>query len=67
MVMLGGAGTLIGPALGSGIFLLMKNLVSTYSSHWMLIIGVVFIACVLYFPSGIWGSLRQLQRGGRMR
>ena len=67
MVMLGGTGTLIGPALGSGIFLLMKNLVSTYSTHWMLIIGVVFIACVLYFPSGIWGTVRQLRGGGRMR
>ena len=67
MVMLGGAGTLIGPALGSGVFLLMKNLVSTYSSHWMLIIGVVFIACVLYFPSGIWGTVRQWQSGARSR
>jgi branched-chain amino acid transport system permease protein len=67
MVMLGGTGTLIGPALGSGIFLLMKNLVSTYSTHWMLIIGVVFIACVLYFPGGVWGTLRQLQRERRVR
>src|SRR5579862_4255077 len=67
MVMLGGTGTLIGPALGSAIFLLMKNLVSTYSTHWMLIIGVVFIACVLYFPGGVWGTLRQLQREGRAR
>lgn len=67
MVMLGGTGTLIGPALGSGIFLLMKNLVSTYSTHWMLIIGVVFIACVLYFPGGVWGALRQFQREERMR
>jgi branched-chain amino acid transport system permease protein len=67
MVMLGGTGSLIGPALGSGVFLLMKNLVSTYSTHWMLIIGVVFIACVLYFPGGVWGTLRQLQREGRVR
>ena len=67
MVMLGGTGTLIGPALGSGIFLLMKNIVSTYSTHWMLIIGVVFIACVLYFPGGVWGTLRQLQRERRVR
>ena len=42
MVMLGGAGTLIGPVIGTAIFLLMKNLVSSYSEHWMLIIGVVF-------------------------
>jgi branched-chain amino acid transport system permease protein len=61
MVMLGGAGTLIGPVIGTGLFLLMKNVVSSYSEHWMLIIGVVFIACVMFFPGGIWGTLRQIR------
>jgi branched-chain amino acid transport system permease protein len=57
MVILGGIGSLLGPALGAGIFLLMKNLVSSYTQHWMLIIGVVFISCVLFFPGGVWGAL----------
>src|SRR5262245_33530533 len=61
MVMLGGAGTLIGPVIGTGLFLLMKNVVSSYSEHWMLIIGVIFIGCVLFFPGGIWGTLRQME------
>ena len=61
MTMLGGAGTLIGPALGTGIFLLLKNFSSSYSAHWLLIIGVTFIACVLFFPGGIWGVLRQFR------
>lgn len=60
MVMLGGTGTLVGPALGAGIFLLMKNLVSSWSDHWMLIIGAVFIGSVLFFPGGVWGTARQL-------
>jgi branched-chain amino acid transport system permease protein len=60
MTMLGGAGTLIGPAIGAGVFLLMKNVVSSYSDHWLAIIGAVFICCVLFFPGGIWGTLRQL-------
>ncbi len=59
MVMLGGAGTLLGPVLGSAAFLLMKNLVSSYSEHWLLIIGVVFVVCVLFFPGGIWSIFRQ--------
>jgi len=63
MTILGGAGTLIGPAIGAGLFLLMKNVVSSYSEHWLLIIGVVFIACVLFFPGGIWGTLRQVRAG----
>ena len=26
-------------------------------SHWMAVVGVVFMACVLFFPAGIWGTL----------
>ena len=67
MVMLGGAGTLTGPVIGTAIFMLMKNLVSSYSEHWMLIIGVVFISCVMFFPGGIWGTLRQFRFGARSK
>jgi ABC-type branched-subunit amino acid transport system permease subunit len=61
MTMLGGAGTLIGPALGAAVVLLMKNVVSSYSEHWLAIIGVTFICCVMFFPSGLWGALQALQ------
>jgi branched-chain amino acid transport system permease protein len=61
MVMLGGAGTLIGPSIGAGMYLLMKNVVSSYSEHWMMIIGVIFVACVLFFRGGVWGLVRRLQ------
>jgi branched-chain amino acid transport system permease protein len=65
MSMLGGIGTLIGPAMGAGLFLLMKNLISSHTQHWPLVIGVTFVACVLYFPSGIWGALRRLNVRGK--
>jgi branched-chain amino acid transport system permease protein len=66
MAMLGGAGTLIGPGIGAGVVLLLKNLVSSYSEHWPLIIGSIFVACVLYFPTGIWGTLRRIRRGSSL-
>jgi branched-chain amino acid transport system permease protein len=62
MTMLGGAGTLIGPPIGAAVFLLMKNVVSSYSEHWLAIIGIAFIGCVLFFPGGIWGSVQKLRR-----
>jgi branched-chain amino acid transport system permease protein len=65
MTMLGGAGTLIGPAIGAAVFLLMKNVVSSYSDHWLAIIGSIFICCVLFFPGGIWGTLRHIRWQGR--
>jgi branched-chain amino acid transport system permease protein len=61
MTMLGGAGTLIGPAIGAGVFLLMKNVVSSYNEHWLAIIGITFICCVMFFPAGIWGALRDIR------
>jgi branched-chain amino acid transport system permease protein len=64
MTMLGGAGTLIGPALGAAIVLLMKNVVSSYSDHWLAIIGVTFICCVMFFPGGLWGSLQKVRWRG---
>jgi branched-chain amino acid transport system permease protein len=58
MVTLGGAGTLVGPVIGAAAFLLLKYLVSAQSQHWLLIIGLVFIASVMFFPRGIWGTAR---------
>ena len=62
MTMLGGAGTLIGPAIGTAVFLLMKNVASSYSEHWLSIIGVTFICCVMFFPGGLWGTLQNVAR-----
>jgi branched-chain amino acid transport system permease protein len=39
----------------------MKNVVSSYSDHWLAIIGVTFICCVMFFPGGLWGALRTLR------
>jgi branched-chain amino acid transport system permease protein len=61
MTMLGGAGTLIGPVIGTAVFLLMKNVVSSYSEHWLAIIGITFICCVMFFPGGLWGALQKLR------
>ena len=67
MVMLGGAGTLIGPVFGSAAFLLMKNLVSSYNEHWLLIIGVIFVSCVLFLPGGLWSIFRHARFGVQVR
>jgi branched-chain amino acid transport system permease protein len=39
--------------------------VSSYSDHWLAIIGSIFICCVLFFPGGIWGTLRHIRWQGR--
>ena len=57
MALLGGMGTFFGPFVGAGVFLLLENLVSLYTVHWQIVVGTVFILCVLFFPRGIWGTL----------
>jgi branched-chain amino acid transport system permease protein len=58
MVILGGTGTIIGPVLGAAAFLLLKNVVSSYTDYWLLWVGTIFILCVMFLPQGIWGFLR---------
>lgn len=62
MVALGGRGTLLGPALGASMIVLLKNLVSVYTHRWLLILGVVYIATIVYAPDGIVGAARQRRR-----
>jgi len=59
MVALGGRGTLIGPALGAGIIVLLKNLVSVYTHRWLLILGAVYILTIVYAPEGILGAIKR--------
>ncbi len=57
MTLLGGMGTFFGPFVGAGVFVVIEDLVNLYAAHWQLVAGAIFIACVLFFPRGIWGSL----------
>lgn len=59
MVALGGRGTLVGPALGALVIVILENLVSVYTHRWLLILGAVYITTIVYFPDGILGTVRQ--------
>ena len=61
-VALGGRGTLLGPALGAGIIVFLKNLVSVYTHRWLLILGAVYIGTIVYAPEGIVGAVREWRR-----
>jgi branched-chain amino acid transport system permease protein len=58
MVILGGTGTIIGPVIGAAAFLLLKNVVSSYTDYWLFWVGGIFILCVMFLPQGLWGSFR---------
>ena len=55
MVLLGGMGTLFGPVLGAATFLLMEELLSIYTEHWMVYLGPFLILVVLFAKRGVYG------------
>jgi branched-chain amino acid transport system permease protein len=55
MVIIGGSGTLIGPILGAGFFLVVEHQLSNYTEAWALFFGLTFIVFVIFAPEGIWG------------
>lgn len=67
MVALGGRASLVGPALGAGIIVLLENVVSVYTHRWLLILGTVYIVTIVYAPEGIVGALRHLRAAARPR
>ena len=57
MVLLGGAGTLLGPAVGAAAVLVLQNLVSSLTERWTMILGAAFILVVLVAPRGLAGLM----------
>src|SRR5699024_445966 len=53
MAVIGGFGTLIGPMLGAGIVLYLENVLSAITAQWYLILGLIFMAFVIFLPGGI--------------
>jgi branched-chain amino acid transport system permease protein len=58
MVILGGAGTLLGPVAGSAVIVFLENVVSAYTQRWLLALGVIYVAVTLFAPSGLMGLVR---------
>ena len=65
MVILGGPGTLIGPALGAGIIVFLKNFISAYTERWLLILGTIYILTILYAPQGLVNLIRDFLKHGQ--
>jgi len=55
MVILGGLGTLAGPALGAAIWVMLRHYLSSLTPYWMLPMGLVFVAVVLFAGKGVLG------------
>jgi branched-chain amino acid transport system permease protein len=63
MVIVGGLGTLAGPAAGAALWVLLRHYLSALTPYWMLVMGLVFVAVVLFAGEGLVGTaLRSFRR-----
>ena len=57
MSLLGGVGTFFGPVFGAGIVIALQNLLADKVGAWVtVIIGAIFVFCVLAFRKGVVGE-----------
>lgn len=55
IVVIGGIGTIEGPIVGVIIFFLLQNGLAHYGSWYLLALGLIGIAVMLFAPRGLWG------------
>jgi branched-chain amino acid transport system permease protein len=67
VVMVGGAGTLFGPALGAAFVLVLEDQVSRQTERWLMVMGALYIVLVLVAPRGLVGEVRNLLRSAQRR
>ena len=64
MVIVGGAGTLIGAVIGAVIVVKVEDWFSAVTDRWSLVIGLLFVVTMLVAPEGILGQINAIRRKG---
>jgi branched-chain amino acid transport system permease protein len=57
MVILGGMQSLVGPVIGTIAFLMLEEWLSSLTQHWMIIMGPMLLALVLFARRGLYGVI----------
>ena len=58
-VLMGGAGTVLGPLLGAGLMFYLVDFTSGLTSAYLMVVGAALVVLVLFAPKGILGTLRE--------
>lgn len=62
MILLGGMTVFLGPALGAAILLLLNDVVTRYTEHYSLVLGIVILVFALGLRKGVLGTLAERLR-----
>ena len=59
MTLIGGAGSFMGPLLGSVIYTFLQAVVTMFTTYWPLTIGTIILLIVLFVPGGVLGLIEK--------
>lgn len=59
MTLIGGAGSLMGPLLGSVIYTFLQAVITMFTTYWPLTIGTIILLIVLFAPGGVLGLVEK--------
>jgi branched-chain amino acid transport system permease protein len=57
--LLGGAGTVLGPVIGTGLMFYLVDIASGFTQSYLIFVGLALVGLTLWFPKGIAGTLRR--------
>lgn len=66
-VILGGLHTFVGPILGTGVYLVLREWSNELTSFWRIPVGLLIVVIVLYAPEGMLLKAREVLGGGDSR
>src|SRR5271166_5617351 len=59
IVVIGGIGSLEGPIIGAIIFFALREWLAGFGAWYLIILGLISIAVILFEPRGVWGACRR--------
>ena len=62
VVIIGGIGSLVGPAAGAAVFVMLAHHLSGITDYWMFFMGLFFVAVVLFGGDGLYGFIGRMRR-----
>jgi ABC-type branched-subunit amino acid transport system permease subunit len=82
MTIIGGSGAFYGPVLGTAVFVILRDFISSWSAssaviggvalaklgeHWPLFMGMIFFLIIVFEPTGLIGIIARFKRARRVR
>ena len=67
MAIVGGIGTLFGAFVGAFLIIALEQAVSMFTERWLMVLGLTFIAIMIFAPEGVIGKARLLMEARAAR